>query len=113
MEGDLMKRCTSLLLLAGGILGASPVAGASFPYHVQPIVRIGDRLDDRVVGQVVITSNGLSDSGRIRFEIAATALYQYEPGQVVPIAVPGSEGPVPGGRWPTDTGMNGWANVNE
>src|SRR5437773_1492894 len=99
MEGDLMKRFTSLSLLSGVILGAAPVAGASFPYQVQPIVQIGDRLGDRVVGKVVITSNGLSDSGRIRFEIEANALFQYEAGQVVPIAVPGGEGPVPGGRW--------------
>src|SRR4051794_7829263 len=107
-----MKRFASLSLLAGVILGVSPAAGASFPYHVQSIVRIGDRLDDRVIVGA-ITSNGLSDSGRLRFETGENALYQYEAGQVVPVAVPGSEGPVPGGRWPTATGMNGWANVNE
>jgi hypothetical protein len=107
-----MKRFTSLSLLAGGILGAAPVAGASFPYHVQPIVRIGDRLGGRVV-QGGMPSNGLSDSGRLRFETGAYQLYQYEAGQVVPIAVPGGEGPVPGGRWPAATVMNGWGSVNE
>src|SRR5260370_157566 len=91
-----------LVSLSPGGAQADPAAA----YQIQPLVKSGDQVGDFTIGSAKANGLwviGLNDPGQVLCDAFSNAtqiglLAEYRHGALVPVALPGQDGPV--GKWP-------------
>jgi hypothetical protein len=111
----------SVVAVAISVLSVSLAAGAAqadtpAAYTIQPLVKTGDKVGDFTIGAPTdgLWVIGLNDQGQVLFDAFSDAtafLAEYSNGALVPIALPGQDGP--GGKWPSHIGPIIPMNMNQ